>query len=58
MLKASLYGLQSLLAYCLMMVAMSFNFWLCIAVVIGHSFGYYVFASWETFIDSVNTCHH
>jgi len=39
-----LYLLQLLLAYLLMMVAMTFNAWLFIAILIGCSLGYYIFA--------------
>lgn len=44
-LQATLYFLQALLAYTLMLIAMTFNLWLILAIVSGEAVGYLLFSS-------------
>ncbi|VBB26072.1 unnamed protein product [Acanthocheilonema viteae] len=63
--QAVLYLVQLTLAYCLMLIAMTYNVWLTVAVVAGAAFGHWLFAILKCFnpqTDSLDTfssdaCH-
>ena len=42
---------QVILSYCIMMVFMTFNTWLCLAVVLGHAVGYLLFGHKHTVLE-------
>ncbi|EJW85502.1 ctr copper transporter [Wuchereria bancrofti] len=48
-LQAILYFVQLTLAYCLMLIAMTYNVWLTIAVIAGAAFGHWLFAILKCF---------
>ncbi|VDK80999.1 unnamed protein product [Litomosoides sigmodontis] len=48
-LQAVLYLVQVTLAYCLMLIAMTYNVWLTIAVIAGAVFGHWLFAILKCF---------
>ncbi|KAK3763722.1 hypothetical protein RRG08_021394 [Elysia crispata] len=43
LVQTALHMLQAILSYCLMLVFMTFNLWLCLALVLGLGAGYFVF---------------
>ncbi|EFO27179.1 ctr copper transporter [Loa loa] len=49
LLQAVLYLVQLTLAYCLMLIAMTYNVWLTIAVIAGAAFGHWLFAILKCF---------
>uniref|UniRef100_A0A158Q897 Copper transport protein n=1 Tax=Elaeophora elaphi TaxID=1147741 RepID=A0A158Q897_9BILA len=64
-LQAALYLVQLTLAYCLMLIAMTYNVWLTVAVIAGAAFGHWLFAILKYFnpqtddLDTfgTDTCH-
>lgn len=53
-----LHGLQVLVSYMLMLVFMSYNTWLCAAVVLGSATGYFLFGWRESVVvDFTEHCH-
>lgn len=53
-----LHGLQVLVSYVLMLVFMTYNTWLCAAVVLGSATGYFLFGWRESVIvDFTEHCH-
>ncbi|VDO50449.1 unnamed protein product [Brugia timori] len=48
-LQAVLYFVQLTLAYCLMLIAMTYNVWLTMAVIAGAAFGHWLFAILKCF---------
>ncbi|VDN85525.1 unnamed protein product [Brugia pahangi] len=48
-LQAVLYFVQLTLAYCLMLIAMTYNIWLTMAVIAGAAFGHWLFAILKCF---------
>lgn len=53
-----LHGLQVLVSYMLMLVFMTYNTWLCAAVVLGSATGYFLFGWRESVVvDFTEHCH-
>ncbi|GBP55499.1 High affinity copper uptake protein 1 [Eumeta japonica] len=53
-----LHGLQVLISYMLMLVFMTYNVWLCAAVVLGSATGYFLFGWRESVVvDFTEHCH-
>ena len=57
-IQTSLHMLQVFISYCLMLVFMTYNIWLCLAVILGAGCGYFLFG-WKRAIvvDSNEHCH-
>uniref|UniRef100_A0A8R1TJB8 Copper transport protein n=1 Tax=Onchocerca volvulus TaxID=6282 RepID=A0A8R1TJB8_ONCVO len=53
--QSSLYFLQILLAYTLMLIAMTFNVWIILGIVFGAAFGYFLFSEEPTSIENIGT---
>ncbi|GFN93991.1 high affinity copper uptake protein 1 [Plakobranchus ocellatus] len=53
-----LHVIQAILSYCLMLVFMTFNLWLCLALVLGIGLGYFLFG-WKRVhaVDRNEQCH-
>ena len=50
--------LQVLVSYCLMLIFMTYNIWLCLAVVLGAGTGYMLFGWHKAIVVDVNEhCH-
>ncbi|KAJ2946505.1 hypothetical protein O0L34_g12553 [Tuta absoluta] len=57
-LQTGLHGLQVLVSYMLMLVFMTYNVWLCAAVVFGSAAGYFLFGWRESVVvDFTEHCH-
>ena len=58
LLLTSLHLIQVTLAYFLMLIVMTYNTWLCLAVVIGATVGYFLFG-WRknAIVDVSDHCH-
>lgn len=58
LLQTSLHAVQILLSYCLMLIFMTYNVWLCISLVLGATIGYFV-TGWQrmTVHDQNEHCH-
>ena len=58
LLSTSLHLVQMSLAYLLMLIVMTFNTWLCLAVVLGSTLGYFL-VGWKkpSGIDVSDHCH-
>lgn len=54
--QASLYFAQTLLAYTLMLIAMTFNVWLILGIVFGEAVGYFLFSSEPSLGDNYDAC--
>jgi len=54
--QALLYGCQVLIAYMLMLIVMTFNVWLLIAVVLGEMTGYFFFTGTPEICDATEDC--
>ncbi|CAK9830593.1 High affinity copper uptake protein 1 [Anthophora retusa] len=55
-LQTVLNVVQLIIGYCLMLIFMTYNIWLCIAVALGAVLGYWLFA-WEKFSgDNIECC--
>ncbi|XP_012281367.1 high affinity copper uptake protein 1 [Orussus abietinus] len=54
-LQTFLHAVQYVLGYFLMLIFMTYNIWLCLAMVIGATLGYWFF-SWEKFNPDVSGC--
>ncbi|CAI4233391.1 unnamed protein product [Auanema sp. JU1783] len=54
-IQAALYGLQVLLAFVLMLIAMTFNGYLIICIVVAESIGYFLFSG-TPIVDGGNDC--
>ena len=53
-----LHGIQVLVSYMLMLVFMTYNTWLCAAVVLGSATGYFLFGWRESVVvDFTEHCH-
>ncbi|XP_017065652.1 high affinity copper uptake protein 1 [Drosophila eugracilis] len=48
LLQTLLHVLQVFISFLLMLVFMTFNVWLCVAVLLGAGFGYYIFCAFKT----------
>ena len=58
LLQSVLHVVQIIVSYFLMLIFMTFNMWLCIAVALGAGVGYFLFAWKRTVIaDSNEHCH-
>ncbi|XP_073958534.1 high affinity copper uptake protein 1-like [Choristoneura fumiferana] len=56
--QTALHGLQVLVSYMLMLVFMTYNTWLCAAVVLGSASGYFLFGWRESVVvDFTEHCH-
>ncbi|CAL1545411.1 unnamed protein product [Lymnaea stagnalis] len=57
-LQTFLHIIQVFISYCLMLVFMTYNVWLCLAVVLGAGTGYFLFG-WKraVVVDSNEHCH-
>ena len=57
-LQTVLHVVQVFVSYCLMLVFMTYNLWLCLAVVLGAGLGYFLFG-WKraVVVDSNEHCH-
>uniref|UniRef100_A0A0R3RPL0 Copper transport protein n=1 Tax=Elaeophora elaphi TaxID=1147741 RepID=A0A0R3RPL0_9BILA len=53
--QSSLYFTQILLAYTLMLIAMTFNVWIILGIVIGEAIGYFLFSEEPTSDESIET---
>ena len=57
-IQTLLHMLQVFMSYCLMLVFMTYNAWLCIAVVIGAGAGYFLFGWRKAIVVDINEhCH-
>ncbi|XP_034235046.1 high affinity copper uptake protein 1-like [Thrips palmi] len=58
LVQTGLHAVQFLLSYLLMLVFMTYNVWLCLAVLLGATFGFFVFG-WkkEKAVDMTEHCH-
>lgn len=57
-IQTLLHMLQVLISYCLMLVFMTYNAWLCIAVVVGAGVGYFLFGWRKAIVVDINEhCH-
>lgn len=57
-IQTSLHLVQLILSYFLMLIAMTFNVWLFIAVILGCTCGYFLFGWQKTFlVDTTEHCH-
>ncbi|GFW60762.1 high affinity copper uptake protein 1 [Trichonephila clavipes] len=58
MLQTFLHVVQMVLSYFLMLIFMTFNVWLCLAVILGSGIGYFLFG-WRkaTVVDITEHCH-
>ncbi|XP_043481597.1 high affinity copper uptake protein 1-like [Leptopilina heterotoma] len=54
-IQTILHAIQAILGYFLMFIFMTYNVYLCIAVVLGMSFGYFLFA-WQKSRSDNNEC--
>ncbi len=53
-----LHILQVIVSYCLMLVFMTYNVWLCLAVALGAGVGYFVFGWKRAVVVDINEhCH-
>lgn len=57
-IQTLLHMLQMVISYFLMLIFMTYNVWLCLAVVLGAGFGYFIFG-WKkaTVVDVTDHCH-
>ncbi|KAI8750790.1 high affinity copper uptake protein 1 [Biomphalaria glabrata] len=57
-LQTFLHIVQVFISYCLMLVFMTYNVWLCLAVILGAGLGYFLFG-WKraVVVDSNEHCH-
>ncbi|XP_037964448.2 high affinity copper uptake protein 1 isoform X1 [Plutella xylostella] len=56
--QTGLHGVQVLVSYMLMLVFMTYNVWLCVAVVMGSATGYFLFGWRESVVvDFTEHCH-
>lgn len=56
--QTALHGVQVLVSYMLMLVFMTYNTWLCAAVVLGSAVGYFLFGWRESVVvDFTEHCH-
>ncbi|KAG0412058.1 hypothetical protein HPB47_010790 [Ixodes persulcatus] len=57
-LQTFLHMVQVVLSYFLMLIFMTYNVWLCLGVVLGAGFGYFIFG-WKkaTVVDVTDHCH-
>ncbi|XP_021199272.3 high affinity copper uptake protein 1 isoform X2 [Helicoverpa armigera] len=56
--QAALHAVQATLSYLLMLVFMTYNVWLCLAVVLGLTLGYYLFGWRRAALDDLTEhCH-
>ncbi|OZC05759.1 Ctr copper transporter family protein, partial [Onchocerca flexuosa] len=53
--QSTLYFTQILLAYTLMLIAMTFNVWIILGIVFGAAFGYFLFSEEPTFGENIGT---
>ena len=58
LLQTGLHVVQLTVSYLLMLIFMTYNVWLCLAVVIGSAVGYFMFGWKRTVVvDMTETCH-
>ncbi|KAI0222311.1 High affinity copper uptake protein 1 [Lamellibrachia satsuma] len=58
LLQSLLHVIQIVISYFLMLIFMTFNMWLCIAVALGAGVGYFLFAWSRTAVEDPNEhCH-
>ncbi|XP_077986551.1 high affinity copper uptake protein 1-like [Glandiceps talaboti] len=58
LLQTILHVIQIVISYFLMLIFMTYNVWLCIAVALGAGFGYFVFGWKKTVVVDINEhCH-
>ncbi|XP_065344818.1 high affinity copper uptake protein 1-like isoform X2 [Cloeon dipterum] len=57
-LQTALHVLQLVISYLLMLIFMTFNVWLCLAVIVGATIGYFLFG-WKksVIVDVTEHCH-
>uniref|UniRef100_A0A023FC90 Copper transport protein n=1 Tax=Amblyomma cajennense TaxID=34607 RepID=A0A023FC90_AMBCJ len=58
LLQTFLHMVQMVISYFLMLIFMTYNVWLCLGVILGAGFGYFVFG-WKkaTVVDVTDHCH-
>ncbi|ESP04505.1 hypothetical protein LOTGIDRAFT_136112 [Lottia gigantea] len=57
-IQTLLHMLQVFISYCLMLVFMTYNVWLCLAIILGAGAGYFIFGWRRAVIVDVNEhCH-
>lgn len=58
LLQTFLHMIQMVISYFLMLIFMTYNVWLCLGVILGAGFGYFVFG-WKkaTVVDVTDHCH-
>ncbi|XP_050047360.2 high affinity copper uptake protein 1 [Dermacentor andersoni] len=58
LLQTFLHMVQMVISYFLMLIFMTYNVWLCLGVVLGAGFGYFIFG-WKkaTVVDVTDHCH-
>lgn len=58
LLQTFLHMIQMVISYFLMLIFMTYNVWLCLGVILGAGFGYFIFG-WKkaTVVDVTDHCH-
>ena len=57
-LQTLLHMIQVFISYCLMLVFMTYNVWLCLAVILGAGVGYFLFGWRKAIVVDINEhCH-
>lgn len=56
-IQTLLHLVQTTVSYMLMLIFMTYNVWLCLALVLGLTFGYFLFGWKRGLKDSNETCH-
>ncbi|OAD57970.1 High affinity copper uptake protein 1 [Eufriesea mexicana] len=55
-LQTVAHTLQLVIGYCLMLIFMTYNIWLCLAVAVGAALGYWLFAWEKSSGDNIDCC--
>lgn len=56
-IQTFLHGLQAMLSYFLMLIFMTYNVWLCLAIIVGFLCGYFVFGWKHSSVPSLTQEH-
>ncbi|XP_071861046.1 high affinity copper uptake protein 1 [Bombus fervidus] len=55
-LQTIIHVVQLIIGYCLMLIFMTYNIWLCLAVALGAGLGYWLFAWEKSSGDNIDCC--
>ncbi|KAL3871971.1 hypothetical protein ACJMK2_039943 [Sinanodonta woodiana] len=57
-IQTCLHTVQVFISYCLMLVFMTYNAWLCLSIILGAGFGYFIFGWRKSIVVDINEhCH-